>query len=191
MDLSGMINRVMRAVRLDVAFYNEAEADASLDTEALLVVIITSVLSGLGALVSGLLFGDFIAALFGLAFGAVWGVVGYFIMAYVIWFVGTRFMGGTAEPGELRRTLGYAVAPQALGVLGFIPCVGGLAALAGLIWSLVCIVVAVRESLDTTTGNAVITAFIGWLIFAVGTLFIAAVLGIGALGIGALTGAFN
>jgi hypothetical protein len=51
--------------------------------------------------------------------------------------------------------------------------------------------VAVRESLDTTTGNAIITAVIGWLIIAVGAMLIATVLGIGALGLGALTGAFN
>lgn len=191
MDLSGMLNRVMRAVRLDAAFYNEAEADASLDTEALLVVIIVSVFSGLGSLLGGLFLGNPTGGLIGLVVGVVWGVVGYFVMAYVIWFVGTRIMGGTAEPGELRRTLGYALAPQALGVFSFIPCAGGLVALAGLIWSLACIVVAVRESLDTTTGNAIITAVIGWLIIAVGAMLIATVLGIGALGLGALTGAFN
>jgi hypothetical protein len=191
MDFSGMLNRVMRAVRLDVSFYNEAEADASLDTEALLVVIIVSVFAGIGSLLGGLLIGNLASALIGLVVGVVWGVVGYFVMSYVIWFVGTRIMGGTAEPGELRRTLGYALAPQALGVFGFIPCVGPLAALAGFLWSLVCIVVAVRESLDTTTGNAVITAIIGWLIIAVGSLLIATVLGIGAWGLGALTGAFN
>ncbi len=43
MDFNAMLNRVIRAARLDVSLYNEVEADTSLNREALTVVIIVSI----------------------------------------------------------------------------------------------------------------------------------------------------
>ena len=130
-------------------------------------------------------------SLFGVIWTVLWGIVGYYIWSYLTWFIGTRLFDGTAEPGELLRTIGYATAPRALAVFGFIPCVGwAIAFLAG-IWSLVCGVIAVREALNFDTGKAIITVVIGWfVVFVIGAL-VAGVLGVGALGIGALTGAFQ
>ncbi|MBN1887496.1 MAG: YIP1 family protein, partial [Thermoflexales bacterium] len=148
MDFNAMLNRVIRAVKLEAAFYNEAEADTSLNQEALMVVVIVSVLSAIGSFLANLITGNMTAAIFGLIWGVIWGVVGYYLWAYLTHFIGTKLFGGTADVGELLRTLGYASAPQALGVLAFIPCVGALPALAGAIWALVAGVVAVREALD-------------------------------------------
>ena len=190
MDFGAMMGRVMRAVRLDVTLYNEVEADTSLNREALTVVVIAALLTFVGSLVSGL----FSSAL-GLNIGvmllaavaaAVWAIVGYYVWAYLTWFIGTRFFGGTAEPGELLRTLGYAYAPQALGVFGFIPCVGALVALAGSLWSLVCGVIAIREALDFDTTKAVITALIGWAVIFVVSLIIGGIFGLGAMAAGGL-----
>ncbi len=82
-------------------------------------------------------------------------------------------------------------ARRALGVLAVIPCVGGIAALIGAIWSLVTGVFAVREALDTTTGNAVITVLIGWAVLFIVSLVVGGILGAGALGIGALSGSLQ
>jgi hypothetical protein len=192
MDFSAMLNRVIRAARLDVSLYNEVEADTSLNREALTVVIIVTILSAVGGFVGSLLLSfDIIPAILGLAWALVWGVAGYYIWAYLTWFIGTRVFKGTAEPGELLRTLGYAYGPNVLGVLAVIPCVGSLAALIGSIWSLVCGVVAVREALDTTTGNAVITVLIGWAVLFVVSLVVGGIIGIGAVGFGSLTGALQ
>lgn len=188
MDFALIFNRMIRAAKLDVAFYNEVEADTSLNQEALMVVIITAVASGVGSFIGGILLGQGIGgALIGLVFGIVMGIVGYYIWAYLTQFIGTRLFQGTADVGELLRTLGYATAPQILGIFALIPCAGSLVALVGALWSLVAGVVAVREALDLDTGKAVLTVVIGWLVVFVITAIIGGALGLGAAGLGALT----
>ena len=192
MDFNAMLNRVIRAARLDVSLYNEVEADTSLNREALTVVIIVTILSAVGGFVGSLLLGvGIVPAILGLAWAIIWGIAGYYVWAYLTWYIGTRVFKGTAEPDELLRTLGYAYGPRVLGMLAVIPCVGGIAALIGAIWSLVTGVFAVREALDTTTGNAVITVLIGWAVLFIVSLVVGGILGAGALGIGALSGSLQ
>jgi hypothetical protein len=191
MDLAKMFNRVTRAAMLDVNLYEEVEADTSLNQEALIVVILVSILSGIGGFLQGVFNGDIGAALLALVVGVVLGVVSYYIWAYVTYFVGTNLFGGTADAGELLRVLGYASGPRVLGVLGFIPCVGGLAGLVGAIWALVAGVIAVREALDFDTTKAVLTVIIGWVIVLVISIAVGLVFGIGAAGLGALGSLFS
>ena len=191
MDLAKMFNRVTRAAMLDVNLYEEVEADTSLNQEALIVVILVSVLSGIGGFLQGVINGDIGAALLALVVGVILGVVSYYIWAYVTYFVGTNLFGGTADAGELLRVLGYASGPRVLGVLGFIPCVGGLAGLVGAIWALLAGVIAVREALDFDTTKAVLTVIIGWVIVLVISIAVGLVFGIGAAGLGALGSLFS
>jgi hypothetical protein len=191
MDLAKMFNRVTRAAMLDVGLYEEVEADTSLNQEALIVVILVSVLSGIGGFLQGVFSGDIGAALLALVVGVVLGVVSYYIWAYVTYFVGTNLFGGTADAGELLRVLGYASGPRVLGVLGFIPCVGGLAGIVGAIWALVAGVIAVREALDFETTKAVLTVIIGWVIVLAISIAVGLVFGIGAAGLGALGSLFS
>lgn len=187
-----MFNRVMRAAMLDVNLYEEVEADTSLTQEALMVVILVSIASGIGSFLAAVIGGAGIgAAIVGLIVGAVMGVLGYYIWAYITYFVGTNLFGGTADADELLRTLGYASGPRVLGILAFIPCLGPLAGLIGAIWALVTGVVAVRQALDFDTGKAVLTVIIGWVIVFIITLVVGAVLGIGAVGLGAGLGALQ
>ena len=191
MDFTAMFNRVVRAAMLDVNLYEEVEADTSLTQEALMVVILVSIASGIGSFLAGVIGGDIGAALIGLIFAVIMGVLGYYIWAYITYFVGTNLFGGTADVGELLRTLGYASGPRVLGVLAFIPCLGGLASLIGAIWALVAGVVAVRQALDFDTTKAILTVIIGWVIVLVISIVVGAVLGIGAAGLGAGLGALR
>ena len=192
MDFAAMFNRVVRAAMLDVNLYEEVEADTSLTQEALMVVILVSVASGIGSFLAGLMGeGGIGAALIGLIFGMVMGVLGYYIWAYITYFVGTNLFGGTADVGELLRTLGYASGPRVLGVLAFIPCLGGLAGLVGAIWALVTGVIAVRQALDFDTTKAILTVIIGWVIVLIISVVLGTVLGIGAAGLGVGLGALR
>lgn len=191
MDFGTMINRVVRAARLDVGFYNEAEADTSLNQEALIVVILVSVLSGVGSFIGGIIGGGIKPALIGLLVGVVLGIVNYYVWSYVTYFVGTRLFGGTADPGELLRVLGYASGPRALGVLSFIPCVGWVFGLVGAIWALATGVIGVREALDFDTTKAILTVIIGWVIVLVISIVVGLVFGIGAAGIGTIGTLFS
>ena len=46
--MASMIDRMVKAAKLNVDFYNEAEKDTSLTQEALLVVVLVSLLGGIG-----------------------------------------------------------------------------------------------------------------------------------------------
>jgi ABC-type amino acid transport system permease subunit len=193
MDFGAMINRMIRASMLDVDFYEEVEADTSLTQEALMVVILVSIVTGISVFLASIIGGSIIGAIVGLIVVVIIGVINYYIWAYVTYFVGTNLFQGTADVGELLRTLGYASSPRVLGILGFIPCVGWLVALASAIWALVAAVVAVRQALDfDDTVKAIITVLIGWVIILIIQFVVfgilGAVFGVGMAGIGALGG---
>lgn len=189
MNTENLLPRMLRAARLDVAFYNEVEADTSLNSQALLVVIIVAIASGLGSLLGGLIGGSgLVAAITGLIVGILLTVLGYYIWAYLTLLIGTRLFGGTADLGEMLRVIGYANAPNALGFFSFIPILGGLIALVGSLWALVAGVIAVREALDLDTGKALLTVLIGWLVVFIVSLLIGGLVGVAGVGLGALTG---
>lgn len=158
-----LFKRIMRAALLDREFYKEVEADSSLNQEALMIVVAVSVISGIGSFFAGLIAGKPGAAFLALFVNSAIGIANYYVWAYVTHFIGTNLFDGDADPGELLRVLGYASAPRLLGLLGFIPCIGWLIAIAGAIWALVAGFYGVREALDLDTTETLITVGLGWL----------------------------
>ena len=90
-----------------------------------------------------------------------------------------RLFRGTADWGELLRTVGFAQAPGVLYALGIIPLLGGLVRLVVAIWVAIAGVIAVRQALDISTGKAVATVLLAILPL----MLIGALLG-GLLGVG-------
>lgn len=164
-----LLQRVIRAARLDRSLYNEVEADTKLTTEAILVVIITAAASGLGWFLFELIFGfGFGSALLALIVGVVFQLIGFAIFAFICYFVGTqKFIGGTATYQELVRTLGYAQGPKIFTFLVFIPVIGLIVNVVVWIWTLITSFIAIQESLDVDQTKALITAAISWAIFIV------------------------
>jgi hypothetical protein len=186
-----MINRVLRAAMLDREFFKEAEADTSLNQEALTIVIIVSVIGAFGNFVNTLMAYNLGRAVLAFVVAAGLGVASYYIWAYVTHFIGTNMFDGEAEPGELLRVLGYASGPRLLSLLGFIPCIGGLIGFAGAIWALVAGFFGVQEALDLDTTETLVTVVLGWIVIAVLTAVITGVLGIGAASAGAILSNFG
>ncbi len=158
-----MIKRVIRAAMLDVEFFQKAELDTSLTQEALMVVIIVSLIGAIGSFLGGVIAGRFGGALLALIVALVTGVATYYVWAYVTYFVGTKLFDAAVDPGELLRVLGYASGPRALSIFSFIPCIGWLITLAGGVWALIAGFIGVREALDLDTTKTLITVFIGWI----------------------------
>ena len=98
---------------------------------------------------------------------------------------------GQGDVGEVLRTVGYASGVRAIGLLAFIPCIGWLIGLAGLVWWIAASVVALREALDIDTGNAIVTAVIGGVIVVAIYAAIAAVMAILGFGVASLGGLLN
>jgi hypothetical protein len=65
------------------------------------------------------------------------------------------FFGGSGNAGGLMRALAYAYLPNVLTTLVFIPIVGWLLGGIGALWSLLTMVVAVREAMNLSPGGAV------------------------------------
>lgn len=142
--LSGaLMDRVMRAVKLDPTVYKEVSADDTKTTEAMLVVAIAAAIGGLGTIIGpgNFTFGGWILSI------ALAPTLGLGIGTGVLWIIGKLFNGKAAFM-EMFRPLGYAYAPSTLSI---IPIIGGFI---GLVWSMVCAVIAVRESEEVTTGSA-------------------------------------
>lgn len=147
-----MIENAIRAARLDVDFYNTVEADESYTSQALLLVVIVHALVGLG---NAFVYRGFV---WPIIWSIVVGVVGWYLWSFITDVVGRTVFGGQTNFGEMQRVLGYAQAPLAIGVIPFLGWIGG-------IWALIAAVVAIREGQDFTTGKAIGTVIVGWLVW--------------------------
>ncbi len=154
------VDRMIRAAKLDVNLYEEVEADKGAMGQAMLVVILSSVATGLGTISQG--------GLGGILLGTVTALVSWYIWAYLTYFIGTRLLPEPqtkADHGELLRTIGFSSSPGILRVLAVIPLVGSVIFSVASIWMLVAMVIAVRQALDYTgTLRAVGVCVIGWVI---------------------------
>lgn len=161
-------NRIFRAARLDIALYEEVEADKSALGQAMGVVILSSIAAGIGSTSAGLL---------RMLIGVVVALAGWYIWAYLTYFIGTRLLPEPqtkADHGELLRTIGFSSSPGLIRVLGIVPVMRGIVFPIAAIWMLVAMVIAVRQALDYTgTLRAIGVCAIGWIVQAVmlGLLF--------------------
>jgi len=163
-----LTDRMIRAAKLDVSLYEEVEADPAAINQALLVVVVASVCSGIGSGARSLLAGlGPVRFTIGLVGGVIFALVGWLIWSLITYFIGTRLFKGPeikATYGELLRCIGFSDSPGVLAILGFIPLLGGLISLVVGIWTLIAMVIAVRQALDFTTGRAILTCIVGWLV---------------------------
>jgi len=154
-----MIKRMMGAARLDAGIYEEVESDPSATKQALTVVILVALATGIGTFGTG--------GPAGLVVGIVAGIGLWALWAWITYFVGTTILktGETeANWGQLARTLGFAQSPGLLKVAGFIPVLGPWVFTIASIWQLVAMVIAIRQALDfTSTWRAVGVAMVGFI----------------------------
>ncbi len=169
--MSDYLDRMIRAAKLDANLYEEVEADKDAMTQAMGVVILSSIAAGLGG------FGG--TSLGGLIGGAFFALLGWLFWSIVLYFVGTRLMpeeGRTeADYGQLLRTIGFASSPGLLRILGIISPLRGVVMLVTMFWVLAAMVVAVRQALDySSTGRAAIVCIIGFVAAMLASLLLAA-----------------
>ena len=166
-----MINRMIRAVRLDRTLFREVADNPRYITEAFFIVLLVALISSIGSLVGAEqenqngVTAYIVEVINQLLFGwLLWAIVSY--------FVGTTFFGGRSSINEMLRVLAYASIPRLLGLFGFIWCIGPLLALLGWILSIIAAVVAIRESMEFDTIRALVTALIGYILFLIAAVVI-------------------
>ena len=158
--MASMVDRMVRAAKLDPQLYEEVEADKGALGQAMAVVVLASVAGGVG---SGRLGG-----LSGILIGTLGALIAWFIWAALTYFIGTKFLPEPttrADVGELLRTTGFSSSPGLIRVLGLVPGITGIVFLVSGIWMLIAMIIAVRQALDyRSTLRAVGVCVIGWIV---------------------------
>jgi len=153
-------DRVIRAAKLDINLYEEVEADKQSMGQAMLVVVLSSLAAGIGAVQVG--------GLGGIILTTITALGGWYIWAYLTYFIGAKLLPEPqtkSDPGELLRTIGFSSSPGLIRILGIIPGLRGIVFFVASIWMLVAMVIAVRQALDyTSTLRALGVCVIGWII---------------------------
>lgn len=166
-----MIDRMIRAAKLDSTAYEEVEADQDATAQAAIIVVLTAIAAGIAFIDEGIV---------ALLLGIVAGLIGWVVYATAVYFVGTRLFADedtSADVGELLRTLGFAQTPRFLLVLGFIPVIGLIISLVVAIWLILTTVVAIRQALDFSTLRAVGTAIVAVIVLVVVQIIFALLFG--------------
>jgi hypothetical protein len=181
-ESGSIINRMVRAAKLDVNLYEEVEADTTANGQAFLVVVLVSLATGIGTGIAGLFIHEGIWFLWGLLIGLATSIFGWLAWSFIAYILGTTILKGPetqATYGELLRTIGFSTSPGVLRFFSFIPFLGGLIAFVASIWSLIAGVIAVRQALDISTARALVVCIVGWIIYML-IIFLVSALVIGA-----------
>jgi len=169
---SVFVNRIIRACKLDVNLYEEVENDKNATLQAALVVILSSLAAGVGALSLGA--SNFLMA-------PILSLISWYIWAYLIYIIGAKLFpepNTKADHGQLLRTIGFSSAPGLIRVFGFTPDLMSITFIGAGIWMLIAMVIAVRQALDyQSTWRAIGVVVIGFLIQAIVLIMILRIFG--------------
>jgi hypothetical protein len=178
-----LMNRIIGALTFKREAYAEAERDTSFTGTAWAIVAIVAFLSQLGGAISAAAAdgsADVTTWLITGLVGALIGVAGFALGAYVIAWVGKALFKADVSFDQMVRTLGLAQIWSLVGVLGvlavYVPLLGciiaPLACVAAIL-GLASWFIAAQEALDLDTGQTAITVIIGWFV----SFFVTAVIG--------------
>jgi hypothetical protein len=166
-------DRIILAAKLNATLYEEVEADKGAMRQAMGVVVLSSIAAGVGSIGAG--------GFGGILIGIIASLGGWYIWAYLTYFIGTKILPEPqtkADLGELLRTIGFSSSPGLIRVFGIIPGLGGVVFSVASIWMLVAMVIAVRQALDyKSTLRTVGVCAIGWIIQSLILVLLFSVLG--------------
>ena len=165
-DKESFWRRLTGALLFDPVVYDDVEADTTSWTEAVLVVVLSSIAMGAGALGT--------IGLVSAAYSAAAGLFGWFLWAGLAFVIGVWLLPGPntfATWGQLLRTTAFATVPGIFAISGIIPALTGFAVIVFGAWVMAAFVVAVREALDYAgdwrgTLRALAVCLLGWAVYA-------------------------
>jgi hypothetical protein len=174
--MATVVNRVVGAIQMKAATFEEVEHDRTATVQAALVVAAAHLAQGVGAYRYGSMTGVLVAVVVGL--------LGWVIGAAVLLVVGTKLFpdkNTEADMGQMLRTAGFAQAAGLFGVLAIVPAIGWVVYLICSVWILIAMVIAVRQALDyDSTTRAIVVCIVAWLIM-LAIQVLAAFFGVGAV----------
>ncbi len=173
--------RAIGAARLEVPVFEEIEADRGATSQALVIVVLSSLAAGIG-LTSSVYDAPVIhRVMLALLLWVFWATATYIVGVYLMPEPQTR-----SNLGELLRTIGFAASPGILRIFGFIPALGEVIYGLSTAWMLVAMVIAIRQALDyRSTGRAIAVCLLTWIIALLVTAMVGAILFLFAEGVAA------
>ena len=165
--------RTTRAAKLESRLYEEVKTDKDATSQALVVVLLSSLAASIGVSTR--------AGLGGLVMGGLVALLTWYVWLFLTYIIGAKLFPvsqTSTSHRELWRTLGFASAPGVLRVFGAIPGLTGIAFLVAAVWMLIAAVIAARQALDyTSTVRAVGVCVPGWLVHVFLLFFLLLLLG--------------
>ncbi|MDJ0814570.1 MAG: YIP1 family protein [Desulfobacterales bacterium] len=154
------LNRFFRAVKLDVSLFQEIIEDPKTFNQALIVVLIYSMMSAWGT------FGR--AGAVGNNIGMITTLLGWYVWAFSTYMVGARMLpeaGTEPDRKTILRVIGFACAPGIVRILGFIQGFGLIVILIAFIWMVAAATIGVKQAMNyESTARALGVCIIGLLI---------------------------
>ena len=135
--------RVIGAMKLDANTFEEIERDPTAIGQAVGVIVLAAVSTGLGNIFWG--------GITGVVSNAIISLISYGVWAVMVWVIGTKLMPDPATKADLPETfrvIGFAAAPMLLGFVTIIPLLGWLILFVLWLWSIAAMVIAVKQVLD-------------------------------------------
>lgn len=148
-----MPRRMLGAALLSEEIYEEVEHDHRATRQAAVVVALVALASGVGGSSAGI--SSSLSAL-----GS--QLLGWLLMTWLTYFIGTRLFQARASWGEVLRTVGFAQTP---GLLFGLATLSFLLRIAVWLWILAATVVALRQSLDISEGRTIVVGVLGWIAY--------------------------
>lgn len=173
-----LTDRIIGALTFRSGVYDDVEKDTSFTQTAWIIVIVASFIGALGD-------GNLVGAII----GTVFAVIGFYVFAWIINWVGREVFKANVTLDELIRTLGLAAIWRAVGLLGLIPVLGGLIALIVGLLSLAAWLIATKTALDLEWVQTLVTVVIGFIVYMVVLAIGATIVGILGFGAAVATGA--
>lgn len=152
-----MVDRLIGALKGDVATFEEVEHDESATVQAAVIVAVSAVLAGIGGALGNSITGGDASFFTVFVTGVISVMISWVVLAAILNFVGTRFFGADSTFGEMLRVTGFAAVVTWLTV---IPIIG----LAALLWYFYVLFKAIRAGLDIPTVPTIIVILIGLVV---------------------------
>ena len=171
--IRGLGKTLVSALSLDANFYETAPNDSITNRVAQTIVFLAAISHALGSWVVFIINWTAIGILpFALLIDALSIIAGYYFWTLTIWRIGKWLKRSSPSYQELLIPIGFAYAPQVLNFLTLIPLLGQPIELFLSVWSLLAVIVAVRQGLDINTFWSSVICLLGWPLIQIAISFI-------------------
>jgi hypothetical protein len=171
-----LVNKILRAAKLDANLYVELMEQPEAISEALTVIVLASLAAGIGAIGR--------TGISGIVVSGLGAFIDWFLWAFIVYFLSIKYLTSNTESVsqvDFIRTIGFASAPGLIRILGIISPLYILVNIISNIWMLTSMTVATKNLYKSENDLTLVKICAGgWVLMVIAAL----ILGSAAKGIG-------